>query len=101
MVRLWQWFKARGQANDKPVSGGRTAGATVPARKSNPGSKAAAVEQVAEDWAKDGERADQDYYHVPGAGNPDAAEPPALDGEQLPTPKKKPRAKSRPKSGSV
>lgn len=94
MVRLWQWFKSRGLANDKPVTSDAGAGATVPVRKSDPQSKAAAVEQVAEKWAEDGGRADQDYYHVPGAPNPDAADPPALDGEKLPKPKKKPRAKS-------
>jgi hypothetical protein len=101
MVRLWQWFKARGQANEKPVAGDATAGATGPVRKSDPGSKAAALEQVKENWVKDGDRADQDYYHVPGAGNPDAADPPALEGETLPKPKKKPRAKAGPKSSSA
>jgi len=94
MVRLWQWFKDRGHANAKPVESVATAGATVPVRKSDPRFKAAALEQVAESWSEDGDRADQDYYHVPGARNPDATDPPALDGEKLPKPKKKPRVKS-------
>lgn len=78
-----------------PVAEPGTAGATVPVRKSDPRSKAAAVEQVADHWAEDGARADHDYYHVPGAGNPDATDPPVLDGKQLPKPRKTPRAKPR------
>ena len=93
MPRLWQWFKARGRANDLPVSEAETAGATVPVRKSDPRSKAAALEQVAEDWAEDGDRADQDYYHVPGGGDPDRKDPPVLDGKKLPKPRKTARAK--------
>ena len=95
MPRLWQWFKARGRANEMPVAEAETAGATVPVRKSDPLSKAVAVEQVADHWAEDGARADQDYYHVPGAGNPDATDPPVLDGKKLPKPRKTPRAKPR------
>jgi hypothetical protein len=81
MVGLWQWFKSRGRA-------------TTPARTSGARSKAAAAEQAAETWAKDGDRADQDYYHVPGAGNPDVKDSPALEGNPLPKPGKKRRAKS-------
>jgi hypothetical protein len=45
-------------------------------------------------WDKDGERADQDYYHVPGAGNPDCTDPPKLHGEELGKPERtKPAAK--------
>ena len=95
MPLLWQWFKTRGWANEMPVAEAETAGATVPVRKSDPLSKAAAVEQVADHWAEDGARADQDYYHVPGAGNPDATDPPVLDGKTLPKPRKTPRAKPR------
>ncbi len=94
MVGLWRWFKSRGRANDKPVAEDQAAGATVAARKSSPRSKAAAVEQVAETWAEDGDRADQDYYHVPGASNPDLKNPPTLEGVALPKSAKKPRAKS-------
>lgn len=93
MPRLWQWFKARGRANDQPVAEARIAGATVPVRKSDPQSKAAALEQVAEDWAEDGDRADQDYYHVPGASDPDRKDPPVLEGKKLPRPRKPARAK--------
>jgi hypothetical protein len=82
MVGLWQWFKSRG----RPAVSARTAG---------PRSQAVAVEQVAENWAEDGDRADQDYYHVPGASNPDLKDPPALKGNPLPkTSGKKRRAKS-------
>ena len=83
MVGLWRWFKSRGHAGDQPA-----------ADASGPRSKAAAVEQVAENWAEDGDRADQDYYHVPGASNPDLKDPPALEGNPLPKSAKKPRAKS-------
>ena len=42
-----------------------------------------------------GDRADQDYYHVPGAGNPHLKDPPTLDGDPLPKSGEKLRAKSR------
>ena len=87
MVRLWRWFKSPGH---QPVGVGANAGATVP----GPPSKAGALEQVAENWAEDGDREDQDYYHVPGAGNPHLKDPPTLDGDPLPTSGKKLRAKS-------
>ena len=87
-------MKARGRANDKPVAEDLTAGTTVPVQKSDPRSKAAAVEQVADNWSEDGDRGDQDYYHVPGAGNADVKDPPVLEGKKLPKPRKKPRAKS-------
>jgi hypothetical protein len=96
MVRLWQWLKTRGRANDKPVAEDDTAGAATPVRTPAPHSKAAAVEQAADNWTKDGDRADQDYYHVPGAGNPDLKDPPALKGKPLPKPRKQPRARSDP-----
>jgi hypothetical protein len=60
MVRLWRWLKARGRANDKPVAEDVTAGTTVPVQKADPRSKAAAVEQVADNWFEDGDRGDQD-----------------------------------------
>ena len=91
MVRLWRWFKSPGP---QPVGDGATAGSTVPARTSGPRSKAGALEQVAENWAEDGDRADQDYYHVPGAGNPHLKDPPTLEGDPLPKSGKKLRAKS-------
>ena len=81
MIGLWHWFTSRGRA-------------TVPPRTSDPGSKAGAVERVAENWAEDGDRADQDYYHVPGASNPDLKDPPALEGNPLPKSDRKPRTKS-------
>ena len=50
-----------------------------------------AVRDAKEQWH---DRADQDYYHVPGAGNPDRTDPPMLDGKPLPKAKAKPK-KSR------
>jgi hypothetical protein len=102
MARLWQWFAARGRANGKKVAAGNSAGAAPPVRPSAPASRGAAAEQAAEQWQEDGARADQDYYHVPGAGNPDRADPPTLDGEVLPSPKTKVKggAKARVKSRS-
>ena len=43
-----------------------------------------AVRDAKEQWDEDGDRADQDYHHVPGAGNPDRADPPVLNGKPLP-----------------
>ena len=48
-----------------------------------------AVRDAKEQWQEDGERADQDYYHVPGAGNPDLSDPPMLGGKPLPKAKAK------------
>ena len=73
---------------------GRVGAQPYLARTSDPRSKAGAVEQVAENWAEDGDRADQDYYHVPGASNPDLKDPPALEGNPLPKSGRKPRTKS-------
>lgn len=52
-----------------------------------------AVRDAEEQWEQDGERADQDYYHVAGSGNPDAADPPTLNGKPLP--------KVKPKKGNA
>jgi hypothetical protein len=68
----------------------------MPKPKAKPGSEKPAPSTSAEigagiadaKWEKDGDREDQDYYHIPGAKNPDRANPPRLDGERLP---KKPR----------
>ena len=54
-----------------------------------------AVRDAKEQWQEDGDRADQDYNHVPGGGNPDRTDPPMLDGKPLP----KAKAKTK-KSGS-
>jgi len=43
-----------------------------------------AVRDAKEQWDEDGDRADQDYRHVPGAGNPDVTDPPRLNGKPLP-----------------
>jgi hypothetical protein len=70
MARLWQWLAARGRANGKKVAARNSAGAARPARSSAPASRGAAAEQAIGQWQRDGMRGDQDYYHVPGAGNP-------------------------------
>ena len=48
-----------------------------------------AARDAKEQWDADGDRADQDYYHVPGAGNPDRTDPPMLGGKPLPKVKSK------------
>lgn len=63
MVRLWQWL-TRG----RPGGDGRT---TRAARRAD------------SRWERDGDRGDQDYYHVPGTGNPDRADPPRLEKVEL------------------
>jgi hypothetical protein len=78
MARLWQWLAARGRANGKKVAARNSAGAARPARSSAPASRGAAAEQAIGQWQRDGMRGDQDYYHVPGAGNPDRASWPGL-----------------------
>ncbi len=87
MVRLWRWFRSGGRSDE---------GGAVAMQNSPPSSKAAAAEQAADKWAKDGDRGDQDYYHVPGTGNPDLRDPPVLDGKPLPKSGKKSRSKPRP-----
>ena len=93
MAGLWDWFKGRGSANAKPVvDDDGNAPAAPPTPK--PRSAAEALDRAEVDWDKNGDRADQDYYHVPGAGNPDRTDPPKLHGEPL----RKPRKTSRPRS---
>ena len=75
-MRLWQWVRGkRGLGRSGGVK--RTRGA---------------VESAKDQWQEDGGRADQDYYHVPGAENPDRADPPTLDGGTMPKPGKPRRA---------
>jgi hypothetical protein len=85
MGSLWDWFKSRGRANGEPVAedAQQKRGETVRVRKSGPRHTEAAIDKVERKWAADGDRADQDYYHMPGGGNPDEADPPKLDGEPL------------------
>ncbi len=94
MGSLWNWFKGRGRANGEPVADERQGemGETVKARHSGPRHTEAAIDKVEEKWARDGDRADQDYYHVPGGGNAAAKDPPALEGEPLPEPRRSGRA---------
>ena len=67
------------------------------AKRQEPRATKRAVREAKEQWSEDGDRADQDYYHVPGAGNPDRADPPVLDGKPLPKvkPKKQKAAAKR------
>jgi hypothetical protein len=94
MVGLWDWFKGRGRANAKPVADDPGNAPAAP-RKPKPRSTKKAVDRAGDDWAKNGDRADQDYYHVPGAGNPDPTDPPKLKGETLGKPRKAARPRSR------
>jgi hypothetical protein len=94
MLKLFRWLRrehAGGRKNGtgrviKPAGGGKDTTKT--------GRTAVAAKVAEKRWGQDGERADQDYYHVPGGGNPDRTDPPKLHGEQLGKPeKKKPAAK--------
>ena len=64
---LWQWLKGAGGATKRASARDETA-----------------ISDAKQDWKEDGDRADQDYYHVPGATNPDRTDPPKLDGVKLP-----------------
>jgi len=68
------------------------------AKPQEPRATKQAVREAKEQWQEDGDRADQDYYHVPGAGNPDLADPPMLDGKPMPgvKPQKRKAASKRP-----
>lgn len=95
MVGLWDWFKARGHANAKPVAGDEASEAPSPPRRATRRNTDAALVRAEDDWEKNGDRADQDYYHVPGGGNPDRKDPPNLNGEPFPKPHKRPYAHAR------
>jgi hypothetical protein len=85
-MKLWDWFRGVGQANGRPVDDDEE-GALSASRKPGPRPLKATMDRVERKWDKDGNRSDQDYYHIPGAGNPDAADPPKLHGEELPEPR--------------
>jgi len=106
MAGLWEWFKGRRRANGKLVVGELGAGkplaagdpdAPIASRKTEHRSTEAAIDKATDDWEKNGDRVDQDYYHVAGAGNPDLKDPPTLDGDPMPKPRKGARAQPRPR----
>ena len=89
MLKWLMWLRGReggGEARGGAGSGGRQAAGAARHQE--------AMRDAKEQWHEDGDRADQDYYHVPGAGNPDRTDPPMLDGKPLPKAKAKPK-KSR------
>ena len=69
-MRLWRWLR--------PKRGGGIK------RNDDPKSASAAADKAAESWEKDGDRSDQDYFHVPGHENPDASDPVKLKGRRMP-----------------
>jgi len=69
MTRLWQWFSKRGSANSKSAHDPGSEREKVAQGEPAPRSTAAAVDRAAHRWDERGDRADQDYYHVPGGGN--------------------------------
>ena len=83
MGKLWDWFRGKGRANAKSVADGAVDPPVPEPQKSTPRQVDAAVEKAEDKWEKDGNRADQDYYHVPGArdqglkGEPEAQRNPA------------------------
>ncbi len=81
----------RGRANRKPVGEGNDPDVPVVPPESPPPSTGAAIRKAERRWRKDGDRGDQDYYHIPGAGNADREDPPRLGGEVLPHPRKSKR----------
>ncbi len=72
---LWQWLKG---------AGGAAKGASARDERGASARDETAIGRAKQDWKEDGDRADQDYYHMPGATNPDRTDPPKLDGVKLP-----------------
>ena len=70
-MRLWRWLRPKRQGG-------------VKRRDDGPRSVDAAADKAVESWEKDGDRADQDYFHVPGRENPDASDPVKLKGRDMP-----------------
>ncbi len=70
-MRLWQFLRPKRQSG-------------VKRRDDAPRSVNAAADKAAESWEKDGDRGDQDYFHVPGGENPDASDPVKLKGRDMP-----------------
>jgi hypothetical protein len=97
MLKLFGWLR-REDAGGKKNGAGRAI-KTVDGGKDNTKSArtGAAAKTAERRWDKDGERGDQDYYHVPGAGNPDRTDPPKLHGETLGKPEKKTPTAKKPR----
>jgi hypothetical protein len=69
MSRLWQWFTQRGSANCKPAMDKGSECENVAPAEPAPRNTQAAVDHATRKWDEHGDRADQDYYHVPGGGD--------------------------------
>jgi hypothetical protein len=69
MSGLWGWLTSRGKANCKPVRDVEVDCESTAPREAPPRSTKEAVKRATEKWDEQGDRADQDYYHVPGGGN--------------------------------
>jgi hypothetical protein len=94
MLKLFGWFRGEGGKGKKGGAGRTIKPAGGGKDTTKTGRTAVAAKVAAKRWDQDGERADQDYYHVPAAGNPDRTDPPNLHGEELGKPEKtKPAAK--------
>jgi hypothetical protein len=69
MSGLWGWLTSRGKANCKPVRDVEVDCESAAPREAPPRNTKQAVKRAAAKWDEQGDRADQDYYHVPGGGN--------------------------------
>lgn len=69
MSGLWVWLTEKGQANCKPVRDEEADCESTAPRENEPRNTQEAVDRATEKWDEQGDRADQDYYHVPGGGN--------------------------------
>ena len=83
-MRLWQFLRPKRQGG-------------VKRRDDGPRSVDAAADKAVESWEKDGDRADQDYFHVPGGENPDASDHAKLKGRAMPNEGAPGRPASKPK----
>ena len=69
MSGLWNWLTNRGQANCKKVRDEDVDCESTAPREPAPRNTKEAVNRATSKWDEQGDRADQDYYHVPGGGN--------------------------------
>jgi hypothetical protein len=69
MSGLWGWLTSRGKANCKPVRDVEVDCESPASREAPPRNTKEAVKRATHRWNEQGDRADQDYYHVPGGGN--------------------------------
>jgi len=69
MTGLWVWLTEKGKANCKPVRDEELDCESTASREPEPRNTEDAMNRATDKWEEQGDRADQDYYHVPGAGN--------------------------------